>query len=100
MTQIRRECPNRTLMTSTSPDLPRPNRRGFSGDATMSHTITVRPRKHRLGGEQRRALRLLACSPFGAGEAIMLTHGFTLGTLTGLVRAGFAIAQHDPADTR
>jgi hypothetical protein len=66
----------------------------------MSHTITVRPRKRRLGGEQRRALRLLACSPFGAGEAIMLTHGFTLGTLTGLVRAGFAMAQHDTADRR
>jgi hypothetical protein len=30
MTQIRWECPNWTLMTSTSPDLPRPNRRGLS----------------------------------------------------------------------
>jgi hypothetical protein len=38
---------------------------------------------------------LLACSPFGAAEAIMLTHGFTHGTLAGLVRAGFAMAQHE-----
>jgi hypothetical protein len=64
-------------MTPTSPDLPGPNRRGSTRDATMSHTITVRPRKRRLGGEQRRALRLLAISPFGAIEAIMHVHGFT-----------------------
>jgi hypothetical protein len=30
------------------------------------------PRKHRLGTEQRRALQLLASSPFGATEAILL----------------------------
>ncbi len=56
--------------------------------------------KRRINAEQRRALQLLACSPFGAGEAITLTHGFTRGTLTGLVRAGFAMAQHDTADRR
>src|SRR6266404_2207645 len=33
MTQIRWERPNWTLMTHTFPDLPRPNRRGFSRDA-------------------------------------------------------------------
>ena len=82
-------------MTLTSPDLPRPNRRGFSRDATMSHTITVRPRKRRLGGEQRRALRLLAISPFGATEAIMHTHGFTRQMLAKLVRAGLATAQSE-----
>jgi hypothetical protein len=38
---------------------------------------------------------LLACSPFGSGVAIMLTHGFTRGTLAGLVRAGLATAQHE-----
>ena len=61
----------------------------------MSHTITVRPRKHRLGGEQRRALRLLACSPFGATEAIMHVHGFTRQMLAKLVRAGLATAQSE-----
>ena len=61
----------------------------------MSHTITVRPRKRHLGGEQRRALRLLACNPFGATEAIMLAHGFTRRTLAGLVRAGLARAQRE-----
>jgi hypothetical protein len=34
------------------------------------------PRKRHLGAEQRRALQLLASSPFGATEAIMLAHGF------------------------
>jgi hypothetical protein len=82
-------------MTLTSPDLPRPNRRGFTRDATMSHAITVRPRKRRLGGEQRRALRLLACSPFGATEAVMHVHGFTRQMLAKLVRAGFATAQSE-----
>ena len=82
-------------MTLTSPDLPRPNRRGFTRDATMSHTITVRPRKRRLGGEQRRALRLLACNPFGVTEAVMLARGFTRRTLAGLVRAELATARHE-----
>jgi hypothetical protein len=82
-------------MTPTSPDLPRPNRRGFSRDATMSHTITVTPRQRRLGGEQRRALRLLACSPFGATEAILHVHGFTRKMLAKLIRAGLASAQSE-----
>jgi hypothetical protein len=55
----------------------------------------VPPRRRRVSLEQRRALQLLACSPFGAAEAIMLTHGFTRGTLAGLVRAGLAMAQHE-----
>jgi hypothetical protein len=50
----------------------------------------VPARKRRVNPEQRRALQLLACSPFGAAEAIMLTHGFTRRTLAGLVRAGLA----------
>jgi len=82
-------------MTLTSPDLPGPNRRGFTRDATMSHTITVRPRKRRLGGEQRRALRLLACNPFGVTEAVMHVHGFTRPMLATLVRAGLATAQSE-----
>jgi hypothetical protein len=56
----------------------------------------VPARKRRVNPEQRRALQLLACSPFGAAEAIMLTHGFTRRTLVaGLVRAGLAMAQHE-----
>ena len=74
-------CP---ALTGGSPAMP-----------TMSHTIAVRPRKRRLGGEQRRALRLLAISPFGATEAIMLAHGFTRRTLAGLDRAGLATAQRE-----
>ena len=61
----------------------------------MLHTITVRPRKRRLGGEQRRALRLLACSPFGATEAIMHVHGFTRQMLANVVRVGLATAQSE-----
>jgi hypothetical protein len=55
----------------------------------------VPPRRRRVSLEQRRALQLLACSPFGAAETIMLTRGFTCGTLAGLVRAGLAMAQHE-----
>ena len=47
-------------MTTTSPDLPRPTGGAFPPMPKMSHTITVRPRKRRLGGEQRRALRSLS----------------------------------------
>ena len=60
----------------------------------MSHIITVRPRK-RLGGEQNRALRLLACNPFGVTEVIMHVHGFTRQMLAKLVRAGLATAQSE-----
>jgi hypothetical protein len=43
---------------------------------------------------------LLACSPFGAAEVIMLTHGFTRDTLAGLVRAGLATtAQRETVKT-
>jgi hypothetical protein len=59
----------------------------------------VPARKRRVNSEQRRALQLLACSPFGAGVAIMLTNGFTRGTLAGLVRAGLAMAQHETVET-
>ena len=63
--------------------------------------MTMSPhRNRRVKAEQRRALQLLACSPFGAAEAIMLTHGFTRGTLAGLVSAGFAMAQHDGDERR
>jgi hypothetical protein len=60
----------------------------------------VPPRKRRVTLEQRRALQLLACSPFGAAGVTMLTHGFTRGTLAGLVHVGLAMAQHDAPDRR
>jgi len=60
----------------------------------------VRPRKGRVNPQQRRALQLLACSPFGAPEMIMLTHGVTRRTLAGLVRAGLATtAQRETVKT-
>ena len=62
---------------------------------TMSHPLPVRPRKRHLGGEQRRALRLLACNPFGVTEAIMHLHGFTRPMLATLVRAGLATVQSE-----
>jgi hypothetical protein len=34
------------------------------------------PRKHHLGAEQRRALQLIASSPFGVSKAVMFAHGF------------------------
>jgi hypothetical protein len=45
-----------------------------------------------MSRDQRRALRLLAGSPLGVTEAIMLAHGFTTEMLTVLVRDGLATA--------
>jgi hypothetical protein len=45
----------------------------------------VRPPKGGRGAEQNRALRMLAGSPLGYTEAIMLAHGFTVETLRRLV---------------
>jgi hypothetical protein len=46
-----------------------------------------------MSREQRRALRLLAGSPLGCTEAIMLAHGFTIEMLDTLVRDGLATAE-------
>ena len=40
--------------------------------------------------ERRRALELLAASPDGCSEAIMLAHGFTVDFLVEFVRTGMA----------
>jgi hypothetical protein len=45
-----------------------------------------------LSAEQHRGLRLLAGSPHGCTEAIMLAHGFTAELLVDLVRDGLATA--------
>ena len=54
--------------------------------------MAVRPRKVWRGAELNRALRLLAGSPHGCTEAIMLAHGFTAELLVDLVRDGLATA--------
>src|SRR5260370_38072945 len=93
MTQIRRQCPNWTLMTLslTCPALTG----GWPAMPTMSHTIAVRPRKRRLGGEQRRALRLPAITPFGFTQAIMHPHRVTPQIPAKLVRPRPATAPHE-----
>ena len=42
---------------------------------------------------QREALRMLAGSPNGSTESILLTHGFAIGTLQDLVPSGLATAE-------
>jgi hypothetical protein len=49
-------------------------------------------RKRGLDPNRRRALELLAASPDGATEAIMLAHGFTIDLLLDLIFAGLATA--------
>lgn len=53
------------------------------------------PRKHHLGAEQRRALLLLASSPFGVSKAGMSANGFTHRIVVGLIGAGFVTAQRE-----
>jgi hypothetical protein len=49
-------------------------------------------RNRRPPATRRRALELLAASPDGCSEAIMVAHGFTVDTLVKLIRAGLATA--------
>jgi hypothetical protein len=51
-----------------------------------------------LTDEQRRALALLARSPNGCTEALMMAHGFPLAMLGDLVMGGLALATFQ--DTR
>jgi hypothetical protein len=55
------------------------------------------PSKRPLGAEQRRALQLLAGTPFGAAEAAMFLHGFTRRVLARLIHAGLAAVQREKA---
>jgi hypothetical protein len=55
----------------------RPNWREQPGAGERRAMAAVRPRKVWRGVEQNRALRLLAGSPLGCTETIMLAHGFT-----------------------
>jgi hypothetical protein len=43
--------------------------------------------------DQREALRMLAGSPNGSTESILLTHGFAIGMLHDLVSSGLATAE-------
>jgi hypothetical protein len=52
----------------------------------------VSARSRDLSGEQRRALEILAGSPHGCTEGTLRAHGFTVGLLARIVRAGFATA--------
>jgi len=87
-----RVCPPRNIPTiSTLPPLS-----GLLQCPIVRGMATPGQKRH-LGAEQRRALQLLASSPFGAAEAIMVrAHGFNSRTLAGLVRAGLASTQHEP----
>ena len=51
------------------------------------------PKQHRLSADCRRALQVLATSPDGCTEAIMLAHGFKLALLVALISDGLATAQ-------
>jgi hypothetical protein len=46
-----------------------------------------------LPADQREALRILAGSPAGSTESLMLAHGFGIGTLHDLVRNGHATSE-------
>jgi hypothetical protein len=54
------------------------------------------PQKHRLSMEQRQALEMVAGSPHGVTEDLLvLAHGFNSDMIAGLVRATLATAQRE-----
>jgi hypothetical protein len=53
------------------------------------------PRKRPLGQEQRRALQLLASTPFGVSESAMFLNGFERQMLLRLIRAGLATTERE-----
>jgi hypothetical protein len=52
--------------------------------------MPIRSRKRSPPATRRRALELLAASPEGCTEAIMLAHGFTIDMLANIILAGLA----------
>src|SRR5258706_4508445 len=93
MTRIRRECPNRTLMTPISLTCPALTGGLFPAIPTVSHTITVTPRERHLSAKQRWALEILAAAgPRGCAGATLLAHGFRVDMIAGLVHDGLATA--------
>jgi hypothetical protein len=68
-------------MTATRPAPPRgPGRRAILASMAIPF-------------DQREALRMLAGSPNGSTESILLTHGFAIGMLHALVSSGLATAE-------
>ena len=55
--------------------------------------MPLRPTRRRTKLTRRRALELLAASPDGCTESILLAHGFTLEFIVDLVRTGLATAE-------
>jgi hypothetical protein len=51
----------------------------------------------KLANDQRAALGMLASSLRGRMESVMQAHGIAIGTLRGLVQAGLATADREPA---
>ena len=60
---------------------------------TDSVLAPLRHLRHGPRPDHRRALELLAASPDGCTEAIMVAHGFTIDFLADMVRAGIAAAK-------
>jgi hypothetical protein len=54
-----------------------------------------RSRRHGPKPDRRRALELLAASPDGLPEGVLLAHGFTVEMMVELVRAGLASASSE-----
>jgi hypothetical protein len=54
--------------------------------------MAVSPYKRGLDPDQLRALGMLAGSPLGCTESVMLAHGFTIDMLTEFVANGLATA--------
>jgi hypothetical protein len=62
--------------------------------------MAVPPRKRLINSEQRRALQLLASSPYGAtDDVLMLARGFTRRTRARLVRAELTTARRHAIKT-
>ncbi len=64
------------------------------------YLVGAPPQKHRLSLSRRRALELLASSPDGAtNELLVVVHGIGRDTIAGLVRTGLATARHESVRT-
>jgi hypothetical protein len=73
---------------------------GASRNRGRLHYVAVQTNWHEksqmaLAADQREALRMLAGSPHGCTESILLAHGFAVGMLRDLVRDGLATADRE-----
>src|SRR5215467_4776450 len=89
--------PTGTYLRTNRP-CPAPISGAFFDESYKALRMAMRPR-NRLSTEQRRALQLLASSPCGATEEVLvLAHGFSCDMLAGLVIAGLAALVTERAD--